>query len=463
MTEDGPKKSIGEIIRLKRSKSLDTTSLTGSSNYRVCPLGLLLLPTRCRLSTTTTTNWDVHAFESLRQGLIQGHIFLRTNSLAANYSSHLYKPVLYVPLLQFSYCLDVKVFVVEAPGTSVVTEKNSRIQRVWFESISRRRATLSVSTVALDRKTAKLTDRPDSARSEHLDHPKLLDRRIDPDWLPPPSILTSSPLPLEDPAPSSEQGVEWRRMGHGTDVHENEPLRTANELKFVTTEHNRAKPSGQSVTTPPGLSVPPSMLAPPPLPPEFEEPAPSLERGGEPRRRILNQGSGSKTGEEVGITWGREERTRSVHDSHTQTSWRYDRERRSTTPAVPLSREQSYERNVSRTVNHPVLHHELSPILAMQQPDEPKPDEQRKLNMCTFANQESATSEGLSGVYQHQYLHARVELVQDEDEEQVPYLVPPNTSTHQGRTPRLPACPPERLVANLTPFPPINYASRPLR
>ena len=57
----------------------------------------------------------------------------------ANYSSHLYKPVLYVPLLQFSYCLDVKVFVVEAPGTFVVTEENSRIQRVLkcFPSFSK--------------------------------------------------------------------------------------------------------------------------------------------------------------------------------------------------------------------------------------------------------------------------------------------------------------------------------------
>ncbi|THU87307.1 hypothetical protein K435DRAFT_867419 [Dendrothele bispora CBS 962.96] len=295
------------------------------------------------------------------------------------------------------------------------------------------------SMAALDRKTAKVTDRFNSTRSEYRDHAKHLDRHVNPEWSLLPPILTSSPLPLEDPALPLEQGVEWRRMGYRTDVREN-------ELKFGITECNGAKLPGQPIINPPGLPVPPPMFAPPPLPPEFEDPAPLLEWGEEQRRHMLNQGSGSKMGEEVEIVGEREEGTRNVLDSRAQLPEKYEYRDRSTTSAVPLGREQSYAQNVSRTVNCPVLHHETPPMSSMQQMDESEPDEQHKVCIRTFANQESATSKGLSGVYQHQYLHARVELAQDEDEEQVPYLVPPNMSTHQGRMPRPLARPPEQLV-----------------
>ncbi|THV04445.1 hypothetical protein K435DRAFT_791006 [Dendrothele bispora CBS 962.96] len=138
----------------------------------------------------------------------------------------------------------------------------------------------------------------------------------------PPAILVSPlsqiasqfslrPIP-EVLAPSLEQGVERKRMGHRINLRED-------ELNILTTEHNRAKISGRSVTNPStGLSVPLSMLAPPPLPPDFEEPAPFLEWGEEPRRRMSNQGFGSKTREEVEIVGEREEGRRKCADNYSQ-------------------------------------------------------------------------------------------------------------------------------------------------
>ncbi|THU94956.1 hypothetical protein K435DRAFT_798507 [Dendrothele bispora CBS 962.96] len=260
----------------------------------------------------------------------------------------------------------------------------------------------------LEDEHSQVTNEPNPARAER-DHAKPWNQRATTStrWSTPPTILTSSPLPLEDPALHLEQGVERRRMGHRINVCEN-------ELKIASTEHDRAKISGRSVANLPGLSVPTPMLMPPPLPPDLEELAPFLEWG-ELRRRMSNQGSGSKTGGEVDLVGEREEVMRSVHDSRAQLSEDYEYERRNISLAVPLGRGQN-----------------------------------------TLAQNVPMTVAGSESVCQHP--HTRTQPSRGEDEGEVPYLVPPKVST---RTPQLLACPQE-LVVNSPPPPPINYLSRPL-
>ncbi|THU96146.1 hypothetical protein K435DRAFT_858839, partial [Dendrothele bispora CBS 962.96] len=203
------------------------------------------------------------------------------------------------------------------------------------------------------------------------------------------------------------------------------------KTNLTRTERDHAKPLDRHATAAPRGSVFPTLLTSFPQPLGFEDLTPSLlEQGGKLKEPTLDldRGVRLKTGEEVEVAGRREERTRSVNDGRAQLSGHYEHEGRSRT-FVPLDREQyMYVSNASRTAataTRPVPHHTVPPIPAMQQPDEPKPDEQCKVCMCTFTNQESATSKGSL------------------DEEGVPYLVPPN-------------------VVSLPP-PPINHTLRPWR
>ncbi|THU94541.1 hypothetical protein K435DRAFT_860420 [Dendrothele bispora CBS 962.96] len=121
-------------------------------------------------------------------------------------------------------------------------------------------------------------------------------------------------------------------MGYRTVPCEDKLLKLAYELKFLATECDC-----HAVATPLGLLFPPSMFAPPPLLPESDKSAPCLEWVKRPRRCISNQGTGSKTGEEVEILGEREEGTGSVHNSSAQLPEQYEYGHHSTAPAVPLA------------------------------------------------------------------------------------------------------------------------------
>ncbi|THU95761.1 hypothetical protein K435DRAFT_966250 [Dendrothele bispora CBS 962.96] len=219
-----------------------------------------------------------------------------------------------------------------------------------------------------------------------------------------------------------------QRADAKTGLQEDQRSQVADEPNTARTECDLTRFSGQHADTPPGLSecrdhakildrhVAPRSSIPPPLLSSFlqrhgvEYLAPSLEQGGESRKPLMDfdRGVSFKAGEEVEVMGGREERTQSVHDVRAQLHGHYEHEGRSRT-IVPLDREQyTYVLNTPRTMTRPVPYHTTCSIPAMQQPDEPKPDEQHKVYRCTFTNQESVTSKGSL------------------DEEGVPYLVPPN-------------------------------------
>ncbi|THU79141.1 hypothetical protein K435DRAFT_875838 [Dendrothele bispora CBS 962.96] len=168
------------------------------------------------------------------------------------------------------------------------------------------------------------------------------------------------------------------------------------------------------------------MLAPPPLPPELEKPTLFLEWGEGPRRCISNQGTGSKTGEEVEMVGEREEGTRNVLDGRAQLPECYEHEHCSTTSAVPLGREQYYLSDVPRTVNRPVSVCELTLMPVMQQLGESEPNEQHKVRMRTSVNQKSAASKGPLGVYIYQHPHAGAQLLQGEGNYALRLLRPPS-------------------------------------
>ncbi|THU92945.1 hypothetical protein K435DRAFT_904945, partial [Dendrothele bispora CBS 962.96] len=267
---------------------------------------------------------------------------------------------------------------------------------------------------------AQVVNKPKPARTER-DHIELFsqDPTTSPRPLPPPipvspllQIATRFSSQLRN-MPFLEQREDPSNRCHRDDAKtglEDQRLQIADERNLTTTKHDRAKLAGQSVAISPGLSAPPSMVTPPPLPPEVEEPAPFLEWGEVPRRCVLNQGTGSKMGEEVGIAGGREERTRSVHDGRVQLPGHYEHEGHSRTSFVPLDREQyMYLPNAPRTATGP-----------------------------------------------------RTQPLQDQEEREVQHHVPLTVVTHQSRTPQPLAHHQEQPGVN-SPPPPINYASRPLR
>ncbi|THU80612.1 hypothetical protein K435DRAFT_845040 [Dendrothele bispora CBS 962.96] len=215
-----------------------------------------------------------------------------------------------------------------------------------------------------------------------------------------------------------ERGEELEKLGHKVNVEggcENgRTSTTTNQIDLARTECDSTQLLDQRAATLPGRSLHPSI----PVSPLLQiatrfsshlRNMPFLEWGEEPRRRILNQGAGSKMGEEVGIAGGREERTRSVHDGRVQLPGHYEHEGRSRT-FVPLDREQyMYLPNALRTATGP-----------------------------------------------------RTQPLRDQDEREVQHHVPLTVVTHQSRTPQPLAHHQEQPGVN-SPPPPINYASRPLR
>ncbi|THU77366.1 hypothetical protein K435DRAFT_846221 [Dendrothele bispora CBS 962.96] len=158
---------------------------------------------------------------------------------------------------------------------------------------------------------------------------------------------------------------------------EDQRSQIADERNLTRTERDHAKPLDRHATAAPRGSVLPTLLTSFPQPLGFEDLTPSLlEQGGKLKEPTLDldRGVRFKTGEEVEVAGRREERTRSVNDGRAQLSGHYEHEGRSRT-FVPLDREQYM---TAATATRPVPHHTVPPIPAMQQPDEPKPDEQCK-------------------------------------------------------------------------------------
>ncbi|THU99191.1 hypothetical protein K435DRAFT_940494 [Dendrothele bispora CBS 962.96] len=207
-----------------------------------------------------------------------------------------------------------------------------------------------------------------------------------------PQIATQSssqPVP-EDLAPFLEQREDPSNQRHRADAKtgpEDQHSQLPNELKLMRTERDRAELSGQWGATLSGLSerrdrsklldqhIAPRWSTPSPRlsssvqPRGFEYLAPSLEQGGELRKPLpdLDHGASPKTGEGVETVGEREEGMRSVHDSRAQSFKHYEHKRRSTTPVVPLGREQYHVINVSRTAYRPVSPREPPLMPAMQQ------------------------------------------------------------------------------------------------
>ncbi|THV01799.1 hypothetical protein K435DRAFT_925099 [Dendrothele bispora CBS 962.96] len=198
---------------------------------------------------------------------------------------------------------------------------------------------------------ASTTNQIDLARTE-CDSAQLLDQRAAtlPGRSLHPSIPVSRLLQIATRfssqlrnVPFLEQREDPSNRCHRDDAKtglEDQRLQITDERNLTRTERDHAKPLDRHATAAPRGSVLPTILTSFPQPLAFEdsapslleqggkleEPAPFLEWGEEPRRRILNQGAGSKMGEEVGIAGGREERTRSVHDGRVQLPGHYEHE-----------------------------------------------------------------------------------------------------------------------------------------
>ncbi|THU80272.1 hypothetical protein K435DRAFT_810001 [Dendrothele bispora CBS 962.96] len=259
------------------------------------------------------------------------------------------------------------------------------------------------------------------------DHVELSSRDIaNPSRLPPPSIPMSPLLQLasqfssltipKDTAQFLEQGEDPRDLDHRADIKmnlEDKHSQVADGPDFARSERDYAKVLDRHVD--PRRSTPSLLLAAFPLQTNLANSAPLLEQG--KPAPDLNYGASSKTGEEFEIVGEREEETRNVLDSRAQSLECYEYEHRSTTSVVPLGREQCHVSNMSRTENRPVPVRELTIMPAMQQLDEPEPEE-HKVHMCTFTNQISAPSKGLLGMYQHS--HTRAQLLLGEGAQEVP-------------------------------------------
>ncbi|THU97952.1 hypothetical protein K435DRAFT_857178 [Dendrothele bispora CBS 962.96] len=230
------------------------------------------------------------------------------------------------------------------------------------------------------------------------------------------SRLSSGPI-SEDPALLLEQGEDPRKRGHRVDTKmdpEDKHLQVADKPNPAKTKRVHAKPWDQSVATSTRSLTPPPLLTSSPRLLGIGDSALSMEQGGKPREPALDLDRvvHFKTGEEVGTAGGKEERTRSVHDSRAHLLGNYEHEHRSTIPTVPLGRELHHVPNVSRMVNRPAPSRELPRTQDMQQ---------------------LAISQGPPGAYQH--LHIRVQLSQGEDAREVPSPPSGNYALRQSRSP----------------------------